>query len=63
VSPSKPRSGSEKGRLAVRDLRRSPGGRFQPDTIIHGIAEALFATQVPLRCLDRDVPQKELNLL
>ena len=37
--------------------------RFQPDSIIHGIAEPLFAAQVSLRRLHRDMPQKELNLL
>ena len=37
--------------------------RFQPNPIIHSIAESLFAAQVPLRRLHRDVPQKELNLL
>jgi hypothetical protein len=36
---------------------------FQADPIIHRVAEALFATQVPLRWLHRDMPQKELNLL
>jgi hypothetical protein len=51
------------GRPAVRDLRRSRRVRFQSNPIIHRIAEALFATQVPLRRLHRDVPEKELNLL
>ena len=37
--------------------------RFQPDSIIHGVAEPLFAAQVSLRRLHRDMPQKKLNLL
>ncbi len=37
--------------------------RFQANTIIDRIAESLFATQVALRRLHRNVPQKELNLL
>jgi hypothetical protein len=36
---------------------------FQPDSIIHGITEPLFAAQLSLRRLHRDMPQKELNLL
>lgn len=50
-------------RPAARDSRRPRRVRFQPNPIIHFIKEALFATQVPLRRLHRDVPQKELNLL
>ena len=50
-------------RPAVRDLRRSRWVRIQPNPIIHRVAETLFATQVPLRRLHRDVPEKELNLL
>ncbi|HTF70799.1 MAG TPA: hypothetical protein VK638_49825 [Edaphobacter sp.] len=39
-----------------------PAGR-QPNPIIHRVAETLFAAQVPLRRLHRDMPKKELNLL
>lgn len=31
--------------------------------IVDRILKSLFATQVPLRCLDRDMPEKELYLL
>ena len=37
--------------------------RFQPDLVVDSVVETLFASQVPLRRLHRDVPQKELNLL
>ena len=49
----------------MRDLRRSLPVeiRFQPDPIIYCVAETLFAAQVPLRRLHRDMPKKELNLL
>jgi hypothetical protein len=50
-------------RPVVRDLRRSLRVGFQPNPIIHRIAETLFAAQVPLRRLHRDMPKKELNLL
>jgi hypothetical protein len=50
-------------RPAVRGLRRSLQVRFQPNPIIHRVAETLLAAQVPLRRLHRDMPQKELNLL
>lgn len=42
---------------------KTPGGRFQADPMIHRAAETLFAPQVPLRRLHRDVSQQELNLL
>jgi hypothetical protein len=48
---------------AVRDLGGSLGIWFQPDPIIHRVAETLFAAQIPLGCLHGNVPQKELNLL
>jgi hypothetical protein len=47
----------------VWDLWRSLEIRFQPNPIIHGVAKALFATQVPLCRLDRYMSQKKLNLL
>ena len=50
-------------RLAGWNLRRLRQVRFQADPIIHRVAEALFAAQVPLRRLHRDVSQQELNLL
>src|ERR1700722_15401954 len=50
-------------RRALRDLRRSLRVGLQPDPIIHRVAETLFAAQVPLRRLHRDMPKKELNLL
>jgi len=31
--------------------------------VVYSVVETLFASQVPLRRLHRDVPQKELNLL
>jgi hypothetical protein len=37
--------------------------RFQSDVVVDSVVETLFASQVPLRRLHRDVPQKELNLL
>jgi hypothetical protein len=45
------------------NLRRSRRVRFQSYTMIYRVAEALFAPQVSLRCLYRDLPQWELNLL
>ena len=50
-------------RPAVRDLRRSLRVGLQPNPIIHRVAETLFAAQVPLRRLHRDMARKELNLL
>lgn len=44
------------------DLRRSRRVRFRPDPIIDGVVESLFAAQVTICCLHRNVPQKELNL-
>jgi len=52
-----------KSRPAVRDLRRSLRVGLQPNPIIHRLAETLFAAQVRLRRLHRDMPKKELNLL
>jgi hypothetical protein len=37
--------------------------RFNADAIIDGAANALLAAQVPLGRLDRNVPEKKLNLL
>jgi len=37
--------------------------RFQPDPIVDRVAETLFAAQISLRCLHRDLSQQELNLL
>ena len=50
---------------AVRDLRRflPVRTRFQPNPIMHGVAESLFAAQLPFRRLYRHVPQQKLNLL
>jgi hypothetical protein len=45
------------------DLRRSREGRFEPDPIIDGVVEALFASEVPLGCLHRNMSQQELYLL
>src|ERR1019366_2411419 len=36
---------------------------FQANPIIHRVSKTLFATQVAFRCLHRDVPEQELNLL
>ena len=47
----------------MRYLWRSLRVRFQSDLVVDSVAETLFASQVPLRRLHRDVPQKELNLL
>jgi len=44
-------------RPAMRNLRRFLRVRFQADTIVDRIAEALFATEVSLGCLHRNVPQ------
>ena len=46
-----------------RDLRRSRRGRFEPDPIIDSVVEALFASEVPLGCLHRDMSKEELYLL
>ena len=46
-----------------RDLRRSRRGWFEPDPIIDSVVEALFASEVPLGCLHRDMSQQELYLL
>jgi hypothetical protein len=35
---------------------------FDPDSIIHGGPDALLATEIPFRCLDRDVAKQELYL-
>jgi hypothetical protein len=37
--------------------------RFKPDAIVDGIAQSLFAAQIPFRCLYADVPEQELYLL
>jgi hypothetical protein len=58
VTGSLPRS-----RPAGWNLRRSRRVRFQANPIVHRVAETLFAAQVPLRRLHRDVSQQELNLL
>ena len=44
-------------------LGSSPRGRFRPNPIIHCVAKALLASQVPFRCLYRNASQQELNLL
>jgi len=36
---------------------------FDPDSIIHGRPDALFAAEISLRGLDRDVAKQELYLL
>jgi hypothetical protein len=46
-----------------RNLRRSRRIRFEPDPIINSVVEALFAAEVPLGCLHRDMSQEELYLL
>ncbi len=46
-----------------RNLQRSRRIRFEPDPIINGVVEALFASEVPLGCLHRDMSQEELYLL
>src|SRR5271166_634857 len=46
---------------ASSKTQRSKG--FDADSIIHGLAESLFATQLLLCRLYRDVAKQELNLL
>jgi hypothetical protein len=36
--------------------------RFYPDVVIHSTANTLLASKIALRGLDRDVPEKELDL-
>ena len=45
-------------------LRRTSASeiRFYPDVIIYGTANALLASKIALRGLNRDVPEKELDL-
>jgi hypothetical protein len=37
--------------------------RFKPDPIIDGVVEALFASEISLGSLHRDMSQQELDLL
>lgn len=37
--------------------------RFDADTVVHGAANSLLATEIALRCLNRDVPEQELDLV
>ncbi len=37
--------------------------RFQADPVVNRMLELLFASEVSLRRLDRDVPQQGLNLI
>lgn len=50
-------------RPAWWDLSRSHHTWFQPDSIIDGVAESLFAAQVAFRRLYGNVSQQKLNLL
>jgi YVTN family beta-propeller protein len=49
-------------RSARHERHRSGRLRFQPDAVVDRIPESLFTTEVTLRGLNRDVPQKELDL-
>jgi len=33
----------------------TPSGVFEPEVVVHGLAQFLLATQIPLRCLNRYV--------
>ena len=46
-----------------RNLRRSRRIRFEPNPVINSVVEALFASEVSLSCLNRDMAQQELYLL
>ncbi len=35
---------------------------FEPDLVVYGMAQLLFASQVPFGGLNRDMPQQKLNL-
>jgi hypothetical protein len=50
-------------RPAGWNLLRPQRVRFQANPIIHRVSKSLFATQVAFRCLHRNVPKQELNLL
>ena len=48
----------------MRRIRTLPWRiRFDPDPIIDRVVEALFASEVSLSCLHRDMSQEELDLL
>ena len=38
-------------------------GVFQPEIVVHGMAEFLLAAEIPLGCLNRCVAKEKLNLL
>ena len=50
-------------RPAGWNLLRSQRVWFQANPIIHRVSKSLLATQVAFRCLHRNVPKQELNLL
>ena len=50
-------------RPAGWNLLRSQRVWFQANPIIHHVSKSLLATQVAFRCLYRNVPKQELNLL
>ncbi len=37
--------------------------RLNPERVVDCVLQPLLASQIPLRCLDRDMPEKELNLI
>ena len=37
--------------------------RSEVEEVVHWMPEILFAAQIAFRCLDRCMPQQELNLL
>ena len=43
-------------------LNRGLLTNFQPHPVIYGVMQLLFATQVSLGCLNRCVPEEELDL-
>lgn len=58
---------SRQGRtvLAVRLLKRESRGsvRLDSQSMVHGVLELLFASEVPLRPLHGDMPLEKLDLL
>ncbi len=51
------------GRIVGHPLTGSPSARFDANSVVHGGRNALSASQVALRRLDRDMAEKKLDLL
>jgi len=52
------------GAIDIAPFDDLPGlARFDSEVVVHGDAQLLFAAKVSLSCLNRDVPEQELNLI